>query len=532
VRLDVDAYSSLAISPDGARVAFLGCGDVDECQLYLRERSEIDARPLPGTENAVGPFFSPDGRWIGFHAQGKLKKIDLELDTVVTVADAPNLRGAAWADDGTIVFSTVGGGSGLLRVSAEGGEVEPITKLDAGEESHRWPQILPGGHAALFEILGSRDVAVIDLETGTKRTLIEGADCPKYAPSGHLLFGRDGVVYATPFDLKGLSVRGPPAPVLEGVAMWSTPSISRVRGGVVAYDISRDGTLLYSPRESRLPKRTLVALDRKGARETLSPLQRAYCNPRFSPDGGRVAVTVQTDVSARDALVLDIRSGAWTRVNVGDDTSTPAGAERTHLVAAWMPDGERLVLAGDREGLLVRIDCSEAPKMIPFLVDSLSTTVASDGRALLTAKNTNRWDIWRVGLTGEGAAEPWLATPSEEAHPRFSPDGRWVAYYSDDSGSFEVYVRPYTGAAVRHQISTQGGTVPQWSRDGKEIFFKNRASLWCARVRTSPSFAADPPRKLFDLPEDIESDFYDVSPDSKRFVMVERDPLELPPSTS
>jgi len=526
VRIDVDAYSSLAISRDGTRVAFVGCGDVDVCQLYLRETSEIDARPLPGTENAIGPFFSPDGRWMGFHARGKLKKIDLEHDTVVTLADARSLRGASWGDDGTILFAS--GGSGLSRVSAEGGDVEEVTKLEPGEGNHRWPQILPGGRAALFCVNPGVDAAVVDLQDGTKTTLIENAGSPKYAFNGHVLFGRDGVVYAAPFDPERLELLGQPIPVLEGVAMWSNPSISRIAGGVVAYDIARDGTLLFSPREARLPKRTLVTLDRQGGREALSPSQRAFYNPLFSPDGGRIAVTVQTEVGVMEAFVLDIRSGAWTRVDV-EEASPSLGSERSHLVAGWMPDGERLILGGGREGLLASIDRSEPPEIVPFEVDSSGTSVAPDGHVLLTQKQTNRWDIWRVGLTGERAAEPWLTTPSEEGFPRFSPDGRWVAYYSDDSGRFEIYMRAYNGSAVRHQVSNQGGIFPRWSRDGREIFFQNAGSLWSAPVRTSPTFSSEPPQKIFDIPEDIWSDYYDVSPDGQKFVMVQRDPLELHP---
>ena len=218
----------------------------------------------------------------------------------MTLADAPSLRGGSWGEDGSIFFS--GGRGGLLRVSADGGEVEEITKLDPGESDHRWPQVLPGGRAALFEVLqgadmGSRghDLAVADLEKGTRRTLIESAGCPKYAASGHVLFGRDGIVYAAPFDPGRLELSGPPSPVLEGVAMWSSASIAGITSGVVHYDIARDGTLLFSPREARLPKRTLVSVDRQGRQESLAPLQRAYHNPSFSPDGKRIVVTVATE---------------------------------------------------------------------------------------------------------------------------------------------------------------------------------------------------------------------------------------------
>jgi serine/threonine-protein kinase len=403
-------------------------------------------------------------------------------------------------------------------VSAEGGAVEEVTKPDAGENDHRWPQILPGGRAVLFEVLhesdaamnvGSRghDLAVADLEKRTSRTLLESAGCPKYV-SGHLLFGRDGIVYAAPFDPRRLELGGPPGPVLEGVAMWSSASIVNVTSGVVHYDIARDGTLLFSPREARLPMRTLVSVDRQGRQETLSPSQRAYHYPLFSPDGKRIAVRVQTDFSAWDTFVLDIGSGAWTRVSVNGEASTSSGwAPRPGFFnVAWMPDGERLVFDGSSSGdlglLVVTVDGSEPPQTFPTGVIAQWPVVAPDGSAVLFAINSRPgdFDIWRVALTGKSAAEPWLATPSEEVRPKFSPDGKWIVYYSDDSGRFEAYVRPYAGSDVRYQVSTRGASPPRWASDGREIIFRSGRILWSVPIRTSPTFMAGPPQMLFELP--------------------------------
>jgi serine/threonine-protein kinase len=546
VSLSLNAESSLAISPDGRRVAFTAAPPAGSTQLYLRDRMELDARLLPGTEEAIGPFFSPDGRFVAFGARGKLKKIDLERGTVVTLTDAPSLRGGSWGEDGTILFAK-GRRSGLSRVSAEGGAVEEITKLGPGEYDHRWPQILPGGGAALFEVshevatstnIGSRghDLAVADLGKGTRKTLIESAGCPKYV-SGHLLFGRDGVVYAAPFDLGRLELDRPPSPVLEGVAMWSSASIVNVTSGVVHYDVARDGTLLFSPREARLPKRTLVSVDRQGRQETLAPSQRAYYYPLFSPDGSRIAVRVQTDVGAWDTFVLDIGSGAWTRVSVNGGTTTDSVWEPHpgFFTVAWMPDGERLVLDGSSSGdhglLVARVDGSEPPQVFPTGVSAQWPAVAPDGSAVLfvVQPRPGDLDIWRATLTGNSEVEPWLATRNIERRPQFSPDGRWVAYFSDDSGREEIYVRPYAGSAVTHQVSAQGGASPLWARgDGGEIIFRSRRSLWSASVRTSPRFIAESPQRLFELPEDILGD-YDVSPDGQHFVMVQNDPIELRP---
>jgi serine/threonine-protein kinase len=521
----------LAISPDGDEVAFTGCASGVGCQLYLRSLSEIDARPLPGTEGATIPFFSPDGRFLLFEAKGKLKKMDLSAGSVLTLADAPQFRGGSFGEDGTVLFTR--GGGGLLRVSAEGGEVQEVTKPDRGrnEYDHRWPHLLPGGRAALFEVLqdegtivaGSRghEVAVADLDTGTYRVLLENAACPKHA-AGHLLFGRDGIVYAASFDVDRLELAGAPVPVLEGVAMGSSPSGIFSFAGNVFYDFARDGTLLFSPLEARLPKRTLVLVDRNGHRRPVSETQRAYIDPAFSPDGRRIAVTVQTDVGTYGAFAVDIASGAWTRV----------GGEGDFSLRAWMPDGKRLLLGGSEGLLLAPVDGSE-PTEILYRGEAQYCAVAPDGSAVLFSWNPTpaQWDISRLALSEPHEATPWLATPSSELGPSFSPDGRWVAYFSDESGRSEIYVREYSGSGARHQVSTQGGRSPRWSRDGREIFFDSQRSLVSPPVRAEPTFLSEPPRKLFPLPDEIliKFGFYDVSPDGRHFVMVERDPFELRP---
>ncbi len=521
------SVSVLAISPDGGNVAFVGCSDDLGCQLYFRGASKIDARPLPGTEEASCPFFSPDGRFIAFGAQGKLKKIDLDNGVVVTLAEAPQLRGGSWGEDGTILFTR--GLAGLFSVSAEGGEVREVTRLDPGSDefAHRWPMLLPGGRAVLFNvayhriILGSQadwDVAVTDLETGTKKILVESAGNPKYV-SGHLLFGRDGIVYAAPLDIEKLELTRAPAPVLEGVFMWSSPGENDSIAGHVYYDVARDGTLLFSPREARLPRRTVVLVDRDGRRERASRSQRAYANPFISHDGLRIAVSVTTDVGSRGAFVVDIASDAWTRV--GGDAKP----------VAWMPDSKRVLLS--EEGLLLApIDGSE-PAVTLHVGDAAFVSVAPDESTVFfcTQAEPSQFDIWRLTLTSKSEAEPWLATPSSETSPGFSPDGRWVVYQSDDSGRDEIYVRPYAGSSGRHQVSTQGGSWPRWSRDGKEIFFASQGSLWSAAVRTSPTFDAGPPRKLFDLSDELLTnlEFYDISPDGQHFVMIQKDPFELRP---
>jgi serine/threonine-protein kinase len=539
-----NAVTAFAISPDGDDVVFVGCPESAQpamfsyvsCLLYLRKGSEIDAKPLLGTEGAMCPFFSPDGRWIAFLAGGRLKKINVERGIVIEMAVVPALRGGNWGEDGNILFS-VGGGStkGLSRIPADGGAIEEVTRPDheRGEGTHRWPHVLPGARAALFTVhhggtafvSGSHgfDVAIVDLKSRSRRTLIERASAPKYL-NGHVLFGRDGILYSAPLDVDRLELAGAPVPVLEGVAMWSSPSGATSGSGNVFYDVSQHGDLLFSPREARLPRRTLILFDRGGTGKPLSRERRSFRHPIFSPDGLSIAVIIEDHVYG--TFVVDTRSDAWTRVGDPNLNLNPM---------AWFPDGKSLLLydGSKRVGrlLIVPLD-GGTPSAIMQHLDWFPPSLSPDGSVLLydDQPEPQQFDIWRLALDDHSTA-PWLATPSVEMNPSFSPDGRWVAYRAEDSGQPEIYVRPYSGSGGRHRVSIDGGSWPRWSRDGTEIFFTNRESLWSAVVRTMPTFSSDPPRKLFDLSDDLQTDiaFYDVSPDGQHFVLVENEPFELPP---
>ena len=412
---------------------------------------------------------------------------------------------------------------------ADGGEVRELTQPDPDRDlDHRWPHILPGGRAALFVVEATtfdQDIAVLDFATGSTAILVKDASYPRYTPNGRLIYARAGILYGAPFDLERLQVTGTALPVLEGVAMTSSPGGTGSVSGAASYDVAREGSLVFSPRESRFPRRSLVWVDREGRMEPLDPAARAYHEPALSPDGRRLAVIVN-DADFQGASILNIERGAWTRVN-------DLHSDR-HF--GWMPDGEGLLmdpLAPQALGLvMVSAGGAFQPERL-YDGEAQFPAVAPDASAILFCNQPapGQWDIWRFPLTGSRVAEPFLTGPKSDLTPSFSPDGRWVAYRSTESGSSEIWVRPYPGPGPGRLVSNDTGLSPRWSRDGREIFFQSRGRLMSAAVRIQGEFSAEPPRELFPIPEDIDItwQFYDVTADGKRFVMVRKDPFELRP---
>jgi eukaryotic-like serine/threonine-protein kinase len=517
------ACSVLAISPDGERIAFVGASDHQ--QLYVRDRRELDAKPLADTEGAYCPFFSPDGHFIGFGSNDKLKKVAVDGGPVVTLVDAPSLRGASWGEDGTILFTRAR--SGLMRITADGGEAQPVTRLGPDDYDHRWPVSIDHGRTAVFETLrkgGFHDIATVDLVSGASHHLIEKASYPRYTATGHLLFGRTATLFGVPFDPRTRALGGHPVPLLEGVAMSRS-------SGFVYYDLGRDGTLVYSPAPTQLPKRTLVWVSRRGQVSPVSPRRQAYENARLSPDGRRIATFASVDIEtgvAGESFALDIGRETWTRLR-------PDASSAIHAFREWLPDGERALLARKApDGLslvMARLDGTGTVETVTREEASFLVAVAPDGRSLLLSRQSaaGQWDIFALSLEGDHTPRPWLGTPSGGSFPSFSRDGRFVAYCPNDSD--EVYVRPYAGGG-RWQVSTRGGYTPRWSRDGREIFFVSDDRMWTVPVRTTPSFSAGEPQELFTIPEDIlpvDFERYDVAPDGRRFLMIQQDPDEMRP---
>jgi serine/threonine-protein kinase len=514
----------LAISPDGMRLVYVGRRPEGKRGLYVRPLDRLETTALPGTEGALNPFFSPDGDWVGFGAEGKLKKVSLSGGQPMVLCDAPTLRGASWGADGTILFSPVGN-TPLLRVSDKGGEPKPLTKLEPekGERTHRWPDILPGGKTALLTIHSlsadyeSARIGAVSLETGERRILFEGGTHARYVSSGHIIYARAGSLFAVLFDAKRLEVTGSPVPVLDGVSGF-------IPAGFANYVVSSRGSLVYAPRDPRASERELVWLDRKGSTRLLTEVRRNYGAPSFSPDGRRLAVVAfgVTGGLSANIWIYDLARDSWAQLTSGGSNSSPV----------WSPDGKRMVFASNRNGPInlfwVPTDRSAEPEQLTNTTGwPIASSWAPDGRTLIVSvqPGASGYDLSELSLDGDRTMRPLLATPSSEDAARLSPDGRWMAYHSNESGRPEVYVTRYPDPSGKSQISTNGGTDPVWSPDGRELYFRSGNKLMAVSIETAPEVRSGLPRALFEGPFDA----FDITPDGERFVLVRPAYPDLPP---
>ena len=522
--------SDVAVSPDGRHVAFIG-RRLATAQLYVRTIQGADTKVLPETEDAQQPFFSPDSRWLAFFAGGKLKKVPTTGGVPVVVCDAPGSRGGFWSENGTIVFAPQARGTGIFQVSADGGAAKQITTLDAGrgETGHRLPELLPGGETILFVAYGATyvDVAIVaqSLKTGERRVLIEGASLPHYASTGHLLYlqpRRPGTIMAVAFDAETLKLTGTPVPVVEGVLTD--------RGDYAHWSVARSGMLVYAPGGFKEAEHTLVFVDRKGdAAPVGTPARRPYRFPRLSPDGRRVAVTLGGIQST--LWLYDLSGGAFNRLTFAGNNDW----------AAWTPDGKSVTYASNRaepwrlfwkpfdgsgkeDLLLPRTTGNQQPY-----------SWSADGKALFYSDSTpaTGQDIWVLPIDGDRRPRPIVRTPASELDARLSPDGRWLAYASDESGRYEVYVQSFSGSGGKWAISADGGREPVWAHNGRELFYRSGDKMMAAAVATQPTFQAATPRLLFQGPYEgttTLSPDYDVTVDDQRFLMVRASEQRSPPA--
>jgi eukaryotic-like serine/threonine-protein kinase len=523
----LDSGPAVALSPDGTRLAYVARQGGTQ-QLYLRAMDSLDAKPIPGTEGAINPFFSPDDQWVGFFAGGKLKKVSVSGGAALSLANAALPVGASWGSQGMIAFAPTNV-SLLQQVPDAGGAPQLLTRFEKGDVSHRWPEFLPGGKAVLFadgnngaNFINSQ-VAVQSVGTGERRNLVQGGMNPRYAPSGHLLYVQGGSLIAMPFDPQRLMATGAAVPVVEGVLQSPV-------SGAAQYSMSAMGSLVYIQGGTQSSQRKLVWVSRNGAEQPLAAPAHAYFLPRLSPDGRRVAVSIQEQEA--QVWLYDLSRETLTRL-------TFEGSVNQNSI--WTRDGKRIAFLSNKEGPLnIFWQLADGSGGLERLTTSEYTQVpdswSPDGQLLAFMEvnpNTGR-DIWvlRMGDSGQvpsagsgqvRKAQPFLRTEFNEAVPRFSPDGRRLAYVSDESGRFEIYVQPYPGPGGKWQISTDGGTEPVWNPNGRELFYRNGSKMMAVEITTQPGFSAGKPRILFEgryEPAPVPVANYDVSPDGQRFLML------------
>ncbi len=528
--------SGIAVSPDGSRFVFRHAGE-GRRGLFQRTLAEVEPTFIPGSEDGLGPFFSPDGQWIGYFvmlgAPGTdgLKMIRVEGGAPRTLAATGQgaLTGltasGSWGDDGQIVFA--GTAPSLLRVSTSGGASVPATTLDEvrGEQAHVQPQLLPGGRALLYVAMlrgGRQDVMVASSDGKRRSVLVEGASSPRFSPTGHLLFVREATLFAAPFDLQRLALTGEPFPAVEGLEVSVYGHYRRAQ-----YDLSAEGTLAYLV--DSLANRTghMVWVDRQGRAEAVMRDAAAYVVPRLSPDGRRLAYSVVDRVSEqRDVWVLDLDRGTKTRLTLGNGLATDP---------VWSSDGGTITFASTRvDGRLNLFSLAadgggEAVQLTRNTNDSRSIFPRlwlPDGSGLVfhSIEDSHDIGIWRPGSRAE---EMLLATPFAELEPSLSPGGRFLAYVSEESGRREVYARALLGPERRWPISSNGGDEPVWSRRGDEIFYRRGSEMMVVPVKTAGGLTPGVPAVLFEGRYDVDpfgqdATNYDVTPDGKRFVMVRR----------
>ena len=506
----------VAISPDGSRLVY-----PSDRGIIVRSRDRLggDEVSVP-VDLARAPFFSPDGDWVGYTDGEALYKIPVTGGTPVFIAEVGEAALASWSTDG-IVVADVGG---LSRVPANGGTPErlPMPSLDSGEQA-AYPELLPGGHAILFTVLPTRSITigssgvmpgtrveVLNLESGTRKTLINGGGRGHYVSSGYLVYASRTSLYAVSFNLKGLEVRGDPIQVASDVS----------RG---EFAVSDEGTLAYLSGGGE-GLSTLVWTDREGHEDPLDAPPRQYIYPRLSPDGTRIALDI-SDPPDRDIWIWDIGRRALERFTV-DPAANPMGV--------WSPDGTRIAFGSDRFGptqlYLQRADKSDEPTRL-LESDRLQMPIsfAPDGRLLFSEEVPNhRRDIRVLSLDDSRRVESLVHSPGQDGNAEVSHDAKWLAYDSDESGQFEVYVRPYPDAdRARWQVSVGGGRQPLWSRDGRELFYRNfDGALLSVPVTRNPTFTAGRPQKILDnrsyigRGRSLAGRTYDVSPDGRRFLLL------------
>jgi serine/threonine-protein kinase len=522
--------TSLALSPDGQTVVFSAMAG-NRQQLYVRNLDRLEATPIAGTEDGSNPFLSPDGRWVGFWAKGALRKIPLAGDGPPTlICETAPVFGASWSSNDTIVYAIQVGG--LWQVAAGGGTPRLLTTLDAkkGDYSHRLPHFLPDGKAVVFTITqhflprwDDARLALLTLATGERDDLGPGADA-RYVPSGHLVFVRSGTLVAAPFQGSTRKIVGSSVSIV-GDVMQAANMVSIAQDtGAGQFSVSASGSLMYvrggiSPDgESRV-----MSVDRRGRVQELPTSAHFYFAPMLSPDATRLILW--TRGVDRNVWTYEIAGGTLARLTT----------EGRNSRAIWTPDGKRVTYTGAVTGadnlFWAPADRSGAPERLTTSANGQDPSSWSpDGATLafLERVGPDNHDVLTIAPDSDRRPRPILQSHFDETYAEFSPNGHWLAYVSNESGRNEVYVQAYPKPGARHQISTEGGVQPAWSRDGRELFYTTPAPgrgvrFMSVPIAVTPSFTAEAPRMLFEGRYVVQGATrgYDVSADGQRFYVTQ-----------
>ena len=517
---------TMALSPDGRLLVFVAQAKGNPPQLWLRSLDSVESHPLNGTQNGNAPFWSPDGRWIAFFAEGKLKKMEASGGPVESLWDAPLGRGGTWNRDGLILFSP-NVSQPLYEIAAAGGSAKPLTQMDASREevTHRWPIFLPDGKHYLFFVRAANQAATGiyggSLGSDQHTLIVSSSTNGIYAEPGYLLFVRGYVLMAQPFDAKRMQVSGEAVAVAAGV----TASLPINFGN---FSVSQTGTLVYSSASVEL-KRGLYWYDRQGKQLSMLGTPEYSSYPELSPDGKRLALRLFTQPGGNfEIWAYDLARGVHARESF---------SALTAFAPVWSPDGQQLVYSHGASGIsgdhmyLLNVGGTGKEELLeqPFL-ESLAnypTSWSPDGDYLLFDRQdkTGKTAVWVLPIKGSRKPYPLVETQFNAQAGRFSPDGRWVAYVSNDSGKEEVYVMPFPGPGAREQVSTGGGTQPRWRKGGRELFYLSpEAKMMAADVTTdTEAFRAGAVKTLFALSgvAGVPGQLYDVTPDGQRFIAVQ-----------
>jgi serine/threonine-protein kinase len=508
-----------ALSPDGRYLA-VNAGRDPDTHIYLRPLQDVAMKLVAGTKHGYNPFFSPDGKWIAFTAEQKLRRVPVAGGQTHVICDA-DWGGGTWGANDVIVF-TPNYASGLWKVNATGGKPEKLTDANpgAGELGHWWPQFLPDGRHVVFTSFSTpidkSRVMLYSLDTGAQRVLVEGAMFGRVLNSGHIVYARANGIVGAPFDLRRRELTDAEAPVLDAVS-------THLSNGVAQMSVATNGTLAFIPSNEASTNTELVWVDRAGAITQALPPRRRHQQLRLSPDGRRIALTIENE--NRDVWTYDFERGVLGRVTSG------AASE---FGARWTPDGRRIAFASETPVFRIFIKqpsgtAAEEP-LVTENYDAEPMAISPDGQLLVytISPPATRSDVWIRPLSAGSKGKPLIATKSDERSADISPDGRWIVYTSDESGRPEVYVQGFPEATDRWQVTTDGAVEPRWSETGRELYY-----------------AAGQPERLVSVPISLkaggivvgkpatayEGRFhdYDVAPDG-RILVLRSDPKAPPPS--